>query len=62
MQKQDRTKNWYYSCIATQWWGDDVESASFHYTPGGKAKKLKWVEEHEEAGWKVTTRIVKVRK
>jgi len=59
MQKAERTKKWRYTCIATQWWGDEVESASFPYTPAGKAKKIAWTDEHEEADWKVTSRIVK---
>lgn len=62
MKQPKRRQNWYYSCIATQWWGSATESASFHYTEGGKQKMRTWMDEHLEADWRVSIKLVRRQK
>ena len=62
LQKEERTKDWHYSCTATQWWGSTVESASFHYTDGGKQKMRAWVDDYLERDWRVSVKLVRRRK
>lgn len=61
LQKAERTKNWYYSCKAIQWWGTEVEHATFHYTEGGKQKMRAWLDEYLEADWRVSVKLVRKR-
>lgn len=62
LQKAERTKNWYYSCHAVQWWGEKVEHASFNYTDGGKQKMQAWADKYLEADWRVSVKLVRVKK
>lgn len=59
VMRSQKRQDWYYSCIATQWWGTDTESASFPYTDGGKAKKDAWEQYYLEADWRVSVKLVR---
>ncbi len=62
LQKAERTKNWYYSCHAIAWWGEQSEHVSFRYTEGGKSKMRAWMDEHLESDWRVSIKLVRKRK
>lgn len=58
LQKAKRKQNWYYSCAAIQWWGDDVEHATFPYKD--RDKKDAWEEYYLEKDWRVSIKLVRV--
>ncbi len=62
MKKPKHRQNWYYSCHAIAWWGEQSEHVSFRYTEGGKSKMRVWMDEHLEADWRVSIKLVRKRK
>ena len=59
VMRSKRKQDWYYSCKAIQWCGNEVAHASFNYTDGGKAKMQAWQDKYLEADWRVSVKLVR---